>query len=153
MFEVIYKYLTIVFLIVLIGLLSFTAYLFVVNEVNLDTIFLHKIAGVLLLVVTFIHILIRRKKLKKLTKQFFNIFRGKKVTLDNDMDLLLHMLENKSIKELSSIFNLKEKELNEIFTKNSISYTSNTQILKEVAKQNSYRTFPLIVEIIKYKSI
>lgn len=153
MFEVIYKYLTIVFLIVLLGLLSFTAYLFVVNEVNLDTIFLHKIAGILLLVVTFIHILIRRKKLRKLTKQFFNIFRGKKVTLDNDMDLLLHMLENKSIKELTNIFNLEEKELIEIFSKNSLSYTSNTQTLKEVAKLNSYRTFPIIVEIIKYKSI
>lgn len=153
MFEVIYKYLTIVFLIVLMFILFFTAYEFYAGSITVDSIFLHKIAGIGLLVVTLIHILIRRKKLKKLTQEFFNIFsQNKKVTLDSDMDRLLDSLEPKTLKQVCSTFNLDIKELDEIFSQNNISYESLEQTLKEISKINSYKTFAIVVKIVEYKA-
>lgn len=153
MFEVIYKYLTIIFLIVLIFILSFTAYEFYVGSITVDSIFLHKVAGIALLVVTLMHILIRRKKLKKLTQEFFNIFKKeKKVTLDSDMDRLLDSLEPKTLKQVCTTFNLDTKELDKIFSQNNISYESLEQTLKEISKINSFKTFAIVVKIIEYKA-
>jgi len=134
-------------------ILSFTAYEFYLGSITVDSIFLHKIAGIALLVVTLIHILIRRKKLKKLTQEFFNIFsQNKKVTLDSDMDRLLDSLEPKTLKQVCTIFNLDTKELDKIFSQNNISYESLEQTLKEISKINSYKTFAIIVKIIEYKA-
>ncbi|WP_419773996.1 hypothetical protein [Halarcobacter sp.] len=153
MFEVIYKYLTIIFLIVLMFILSFTAYEFYIGSITVDSIFLHKVAGIALLVVTLIHILIRRKKLKKLTQEFFNIFsQNKNVTLDSDMDRLLDSLEPKTLKQVCDTFNLDTKELDKIFSQNNISYESLEQTLKEISKINSYKTFAIVVKIIEYKA-
>ncbi|WP_417324740.1 hypothetical protein [Halarcobacter sp.] len=153
MFEVIYKYLTIIFLIVLMFILSFTAYEFYIGSITVDSIFLHKVAGIALLVVTLIHILIRRKKLKKLTQEFFNIFsQNKNVTLDSDMDRLLDSLEPKTLKQVSDTFNLDTKELDKIFSQNNISYESLEQTLKEISKINSFKTFAIVVKIIEYKA-
>lgn len=153
MFEVIYKYLTIVFLIVLMFLLTYTAYEFYIGSISVDTIFIHKLAGIALLIVTLIHIIIRRKKLKKLTQEFFNIFsKNKKVTLDSDMDRLLDSLETKSLEELCSIFDLEFEELEIVLKKHKLLISSKEQTLKEIAKSNSYKTFPIIVKIIEYKA-
>ncbi|AXH11676.1 hypothetical protein [Halarcobacter bivalviorum] len=153
MFEVIYKYLTIVFLIVLMFLLTYTAYEFYIGSISVDTIFIHKVAGIALLVVTLIHIIIRRKKLKKLTQEFFNIFsKNKKVTLDSDMDKLLDSLETKNLEELCTIFDLEFEELEIVFKKHKLLISSKEQTLEEIAKSNSYKTFPIIVKIIEYKA-
>ncbi|NVJ54671.1 MAG: hypothetical protein HWD90_13360 [Campylobacteraceae bacterium] len=134
-------------------ILFFTAYEFYNGSITVNNIFLHKIAGIFLLVVTFIHILIRRKKLRKLTKEFFNIFSSnKEVTLDSDMDRLIYSLESKSLEELCTIFNITFNELNEIFTQNSIFYENPQQTLIAVSKQNSYKIFAIIVKIIEHKS-
>lgn len=134
-------------------ILSFTAYEFYIGSITVDSIFLHKIAGIALLVVTLIHILIRRKKLKKLTQEFFNIFsQNKKVTLDSDMDRLLDSLEPKTLKQVCDTFSLDSKELDKIFSQNNISYESLEQTLKEISKINSYKTFAIVVKIIEYKA-
>ncbi|RXK03993.1 hypothetical protein CRV02_02030 [Arcobacter sp. CECT 8989] len=134
-------------------ILSFTAYEFYIGSITDDSIFLHKVAGIALLVVTLIHILIRRKKLKKLTQEFFNIFsQNKKVTLDSDMDRLLDSLEPKTLKQVCDTFNLDTKELDKIFSQNNISYESLEQTLKEISKINSFKTFAIIVKIIEYKA-
>lgn len=134
-------------------ILSFTAYEFYIGSITVDSIFLHKVAGIALLVVTLIHILIRRKKLKKLTQEFFNIFsQNKNVTLDSDMDRLLDSLEPKTLKQVCDTFNLDTKELNEIFSQNNISYESLEQTLKEISKINSFKSFAIIVKIIEYKA-
>lgn len=134
-------------------ILSFTAYEFYIGSITVDSIFLHKVAGIALLVVTLIHILIRRKKLKKLTQEFFNIFsKNKKVTLDSDMDRLLDSLEPKSFLELCTIFNLSKNELNKIFSENQIRYDNENQTLKEISKINSFKTFAIVVKIIEYKA-
>lgn len=134
-------------------ILSFTAYEFYIGSITVDSIFLHKVAGIALLVVTLIHILIRRKKLKKLTQEFFNIFsQNKNVTLDSDMDRLLDSLEPKTLKQVCDTFNLDTKELDKIFSQNNISYESLEQTLKEISKINSFKTFAIIVKIIEYKA-
>lgn len=134
-------------------ILSFTAYEFYIGSITVDSIFLHKVAGIALLVVTLIHILIRRKKLKKLTQEFFNIFsQNKNVTLDSDMDRLLDSLEPKTLKQVCDTFNLDTKELDKIFSQNNISYESLEQTLKEISKINSYKTFAIVVKIIEYKA-
>lgn len=134
-------------------ILLFTAYEFYIGSIAVNTIFLHKVAGVALLVVTFIHILIKRKKLKKLTKEFFNIFsKEKKVTLDSDMDRLLDTLEPKSLEELCSTFSLEFEELDKILSQNNILYYNPKQSLKEISKINSYKTFAIIVKIVEYKA-
>ncbi len=134
-------------------ILSFTAYEFYIGSITVDSIFLHKVAGIALLVVTLIHILIRRKKLKKLTQEFFNIFsQNKNVTLDSDMDRLLDSLEPKTLKQVSDTFNLDTKELDKIFSQNNISYESLEQTLKEISKINSFKTFAIVVKIIEYKA-
>jgi hypothetical protein len=152
MFEVIYKYLLIVFLILLFVLVSFSAYIFIFEEIDSSIISIHKISGVLLIFVALVHTLIKRKKLKKLTKEFLNIFLGKKVSLDSDMDLLLDSLQNKTIDEICSIFNIGFQDLEELFEKNNIVYSSKEQTLHELSKNNSYKVFPIIVKIIEYKS-
>jgi hypothetical protein len=152
MFEVIYKYLLIVFLILLFVLVSFSAYIFIFEEIDSSIISIHKISGVLLIFVALVHTLIKRKKLKKLTKEFLNIFLGKKVSLDSDMDLLLDSLQNKTIDEICSIFNIGFQNLEELFEKNNIVYSSKEQTLHELSKNNSYKIFPIIVKIIEYKS-
>ncbi len=152
MFEVIYKYLLIVFLILLLFLVSFSAYIFIFGQIDSYIISIHEISGVLLIFVALIHTVIKRKKLKKLTKEFLNIFLGKKVSLDSDMDLLLDSLQNKTIDEICSIFNIGFQNLEELFEKNNIVYSSKEQTLHELSKNNSYKIFPIIVKIIEYKS-
>lgn len=134
-------------------LLTYTAYEFYIGSISVDTIFIHKVAGIALLVVTLIHIIIRRKKLKKLTQEFFNIFsKNKKVTLDSDMDKLLDSLETKNLEELCTIFDLEFEELEIVFKKHKLLISSKEQTLEEIAKSNSYKTFPIIVKIIEYKA-
>jgi len=152
LFEVIYKYLIIVVLIILLFLLGYTAYEFYVEQRSLNTILLHKAAGIILLFITFIHIYIRRKKLKKLSNEFFNIFLGKEIRLDNNMDRLNSSLEHKSLEEICLIFNITFEELTYIFKENDISFTSSKQIVKEISKVNSFRIFPMIVKLIEYKA-
>lgn len=151
MLEVIYKYLLIVFLIVALVLVSFSGYLFLIDDFTSDTIFIHKIAAILLLITSILHIYIKKKKLKKLTKEFFNIFSNKKVSLDRDMDILLDCLENKTIKDICKYFDLSIKEINDLFSKNNIIYSSENQILKDIEKNNSIKVFSIIVKIIKQK--
>jgi len=152
MFEVIYKYLTIVFLIISLLLLSFTAYEFYTDSISVKNIFVHKLSGLALLIVTFIHILIKRKKLKKLTLEFFNIFSSKKkVTLDGDMDRLLNSLEPKTLEQIAALFDIEYKELKELLLKNKIMVEKKQQTLKDISKINSYKTFAIIVKIIEYK--
>ncbi len=152
MFEVIYKYLLIVFLILLLILVSFSAYVFIFGQIDSYIISIHKISGVLLIFVALVHTVIKRKKLKKLTKEFVNIFSGKKVSLDSDMDLLLDSLQNKTIDEICFIFNLSFEHIKQVFEKNNIICSSREQTLHELSKNNSYKVFPIIVKIIEYKS-
>ncbi len=152
MFEVIYKYLLIVFLILLLVLISYTGYIFIFGQIDSYIISIHKISGILLIFVALVHTIIKRKKLKKLTKEFLNIFLGKKVSLDSDMDLLLDSLQSKTLDEICVIFNLTFKELEQLFEKNNIIYSSKEQTLHELSKNSSYKVFPIIVKIIEYKS-
>lgn len=152
MFEVIYKYLLIVFLILLLFLLSYTAYLFSFNQIDNNTIIMHKFAGIFLVLIAFLHTIIKRKKLKKLTKEFLNVLLNKKVSLNSHMDVLYNSLENKTIEEISIIFNITLEQLNEIFEENKILCNSKKQTLKELSKINSYKLFSIVVKIIDYKS-
>jgi hypothetical protein len=68
------------------------------------------------------------------------------------MDLLLDSLQNKTIDEICSIFNIGFQDLEELFEKNNIVYSSKEQTLHELSKNNSYKVFPIIVKIIEYKS-
>jgi len=152
MFEVIYKYLLILLLIVTFIFLSSTGILFIFGIVDESGLFWHKFFGIVLVVSAIIHTIIKRKKLKKLTKEFINIFSNKKVSLDHDMDLLIESLENKTIKEICEIFNLSFEEFNKVFQDNKISFSSKEQSLKEISKDNSIKLFSIVVMILDYKA-
>ena len=141
MLEVIYKNLLILFITIFLILLGYTAYIFEYKQIDIDMIQLHKIVGILLVLLSILHLYTKRKKLKKLINEFIHIFTKEKVTLDSDMDLLIYSIENKSLEEIVHIFNMDLNELEEVFNKNNIVIESKSETLKSIAKKNSAKIF------------
>ncbi|RXJ67382.1 hypothetical protein CRV08_10665 [Halarcobacter ebronensis] len=151
MLEVIYKNFLILFITIFLIMLSYTGYLFLYGEIDNSTLVIHKVAGILLIILSLLHFYTKRKKVKKLLNEFIHIITNEKVTLDSDMDLLIDLVENKTLEEICIIFNISFEELNTVFEKNSIKRCSKEVTLKEVSDINSFKIFPLIVKILEQK--
>lgn len=76
--KIVYRFLLIVLLSVLLMALTFTGFWFFMDRSNPSTVLIHQIAGVSFVILAMLHVLTKRRKIKKLAKDFWLIAGGSK---------------------------------------------------------------------------
>lgn len=129
--------------------LAYTGSLFHLGELDETYMLLHKIAGVLLLILTLIHIYMKRNKVKKISEEFIDLLFNRNIKHVNNKEELLEILKGKTLEELSLLFNLNMQDLLLTFKKNNIEVSDSTQKLNKIAKSNSKDLYKIFILILK----
>lgn len=129
--------------------LAYTGSLFHLGELDERYMLLHKIAGVLLLILTLIHIYMKRNKVKKISEEFIDLLFNRNIKHVNNKEELLEILKGKTLEELSLLFNLNMQDLLLTFKKNNIEVSDSTQKLNKIAKSNSKDLYKIFILILK----
>lgn len=147
--ETILKVIVLLSLFIIIIFLGFTGSLFHLGEYDELYMFLHKSAGVLLVVLTFIHILMKKNKVKKISEEFISLLFNKNVKHSSNKEELLEIIKGNSLEELALLFNIEIKNLLLTLEQNSIEVESPRQKLNKLAKSNSKDAYQIFILILK----
>ena len=147
--ETVVKVVVLLSLFFILLFLAYTGSLFHLGEFDETYMLLHKSAGVLLIILTLIHIFMKRNKVKKISEEFIALLLNKNIRHTNNKEELLEVLKEKSLEELSLIFNLNMQDLLLTFEKNSIEVSDPTQKLNKIAKANSKDLYKIFILILK----
>lgn len=112
---------------------------------------LHKICGFTILFVSILHIIVKKKKLIKLTNDFLDVILKRRNPSYCNMDRLIMATSNHTIETISQRFNLNSDELFELLKENKVKVKSKNQTFKEIAKLNDEKIFYSIVLILELK--
>ncbi|MGG7073457.1 chemotaxis protein [Campylobacter sp. 9BO] len=144
--EVIFKYLILITLVVLVFLLGVSGFMFYQGKYSEFLIQIHAISGIMLVTISFIHAYIKKKKIKKLTSEFANALRGKKVELECNTTRFIEALKDIRVDELSRQFNA---DVVRILNDGNIKVKSKSQTLQEICKANDEKMFYLFVVLME----
>ncbi|MGG7048221.1 MULTISPECIES: chemotaxis protein [unclassified Campylobacter] len=144
--EVIFKYLIIIALVALVFLLGVSGFMFYQDKYSEFLIQIHAISGIMLVTTSFIHAYIKKKKIKKLTSEFANALRGKKVELECNTTRFIEALKDIRVNELSRQFNA---DVARILNDSNIKVKSKSQTLQEICKANDEKMFYLFVVLME----
>jgi len=147
--ETVVKVVVLLSLFFILLFLAYTGSLFHLGELDGTYMLLHKSAGVLLLLLTLIHIYMKRNKVKKISEEFIDLLFNRNIKHVNNKEELLEILKGKTLEELSLLFNLNMQDLLLTFKKNNIEVSDSTQKLNKIAKSNSKDLYKIFILILK----
>lgn len=147
--ETVVKVVVLLSLFFILLFLAYTGSLFHLGEFDETTMLLHKSAGVLLLLLTVIHIYMKRNKVKKISEEFIDLIFNRNIKHVNNKEELLEVLKGKTLEELSLLFNLNMQDLLLTFKKNNIEVSDSTQKLNKIAKSNSKDLYKIFILVLK----
>ncbi len=145
----IFKVIIIVLMCLLLILLGLTAYEFNNDNYTEYTLFWHKFAGFVIVLIILIHMIIKKNKIKKLSEEFLNVLLKKEIKHKNNKEYLLIYIKNKSLKEVSFIFNIDLNNMKLFLKKNKIVLHDEGQSISKIAKTNSKDIYQLFILILK----
>ncbi|CAD7287197.1 chemotaxis protein [Campylobacter suis] len=144
--EVVFKYLILIALVALVFSLGISGFMFYQGKYSEFLIQTHAISGVMLVSISLIHAYIKKKKIKKLTSEFANALRGKKVELECNTTRFIEALKDVRVDELSKQFNA---DVEQILNDGDIKVKSKSQTLQEICKANDEKMFYLFVVLME----
>ncbi|MDL0089591.1 chemotaxis protein [Campylobacter gastrosuis] len=149
--KIIYKFSIIILLVLAILTLLISRLNFINENYTQNLLNAHKIAGITLFLIAFLHIILKRKKLIKLTNEFLDIILKRKNPSFCNMERLVNALEHHTLKSLSVAFDINLKLLLNTIKNEGVKFNDEYQTLRKIAKLNDKNIFFVIVLIIETK--
>lgn len=149
--KIVYKFVLIVLLVLSMLGLVFSAFAFLNDNYSPFIATFHKICGFTIVLVTILHIIVKKKKLIKLTNEFLDVALKRKNPSYCNMDRLIMATSNHSVESIAYRFNLNADELFELLKENKVKVKSKEQTFKEIAKLNDEKIFYAVVLILELK--
>lgn len=147
--ETLYKVGIILGLSVALLLLAYSAVKIYFGEIGEYTFTLHVAMGLVVFILTPLHMVIKKNKIKKLTQEFIDILSGKEINHINNKEELLESLKSKTLHELFLVFNIDKAFLLQALDEEQIEIKSENEKLKEVAKRNAKDIYQLFILILR----
>lgn len=147
--ETILKVIVLLSLLFAVLFLAYSGGLFHLGEFDEAYMLLHKSAGVLLVILTLIHIFMKRNKVKKISEEFVDLLLNKDIKHTNNKEELLEILKEKSLEDISILFNIKIEDILLTLERNSLKVGDSKQKLNKIAKENSKDLYKVFILILK----
>jgi hypothetical protein len=129
--------------------LAYSGALFELEQFDVDMMLAHKYAGLLLLVLTLVHIFMKRNKVKKITEEFIALLMRKNIKHTNNKEELLELLKTKSLEEFALLFHLDIQDVVLMLEQNSIEVSDTKEKLNKIAKSNSKDLYQIFILLLK----
>lgn len=146
--ETVYKVVIILLMCIFLTVLGFTAYEFYTGNYTEEKLFWHKFMGVMLILIMPIHMIIKKNKIKKLTDEFINVLLKRDIKHTNNKEDLLEHIKNKSLKDISIIFNMDIESMKVFLKNNLINIKNEEETLSKIAKKNAKDIYQLFILIL-----
>lgn len=144
--EVVFKYVILVLLIASVTILFVSGMMFLQGDFGETSMDAHMVAGIMLVALAIVHTYIKRRKLKKLTRELKNIIKGEPVQLDCNTARFINALKDVSVSELSDRLGA---DVAEILNRNGIKVGSKSENLGQVCENNDEKMFYIFVVLVE----
>lgn len=147
--NIIYKFSLIIILFLGLCFLGYSAVRFAFGDFSL--LFWHKFIASVIFVVATLHIYSKRKKLIKLSNEFFDVIFKRKNPSFCNMQRLVDAIESYTIREIAENLGIDCEVLVDKFCKGEVKFKDENQTLRQIAKLNDEKIFYAIVLILELK--
>lgn len=148
--ESLLKIFVIVFLTLFLLIVAYSGLQLFLGNITQMGVYVHMSMGILVLLLMLVHMINKKNKIKKLSEEFVNILLKRNIKHLSNKEILLDEIRSKSLKEVSSNFNMETKKMIQLLALENIQINSEEDKIKEIAKNNQkdiYQFFILMLRI------
>ncbi|MCD8545279.1 hypothetical protein [Sulfurospirillum cavolei] len=147
--ETVLKVVVIIAILMMFVLLYVTGIAFVLNHSTTGTLFGHKLAALIILILLGIHAYLRRCTIRRLLQECIAIARNKHIRHEDNVEFLIRNTKNQSFQELCTWFGCDASLLRQKLLENHVLIQRTEDSLKTIAKENDKDLYEIFLLMIK----